>query len=160
MDARLALAEASRSGLLLTMSQGGTPRTAGEWAARVQAPVRWTEAVLCALADVQVVDAVGVEKGEMCGEDRRGDGESGPGHGGRSVPCASAHASSRGDEHTTLFCVPAGRASAVRDMGAVFEALFRPRGKVDSAATMVLVKSRCDKILENLLDAQGEVARG
>lgn len=108
MDARLALADASASGLLQAMAQDCTPRTAGEWAARSQSPMRRTEAVLCALADVHVVDEVGAD--------------------GRYV-------------------VPEDRAGTVCEMGAVFEALLGPRFKADTAATLILVKFRCDKIL-------------
>ena len=108
MDARLALADASASGLLRAMARDRTPRTAGEWAAQSQSPVRRTEAVLCALAGVHVVDEVGAD--------------------GRYV-------------------VPEDRAGTVLEMGAVFEALFGPRFKADTVATMVMVKFRCDKIL-------------
>ena len=68
-----------------------------------------------------------------------------------------------GGEGAQRFHVPSDRAGAVKEMGAVFEALLvLPRGKMDEQAMMNLVKFRCEKILAGQVAAYfstGEVSQ-
>ena len=68
-----------------------------------------------------------------------------------------------GGEAAQRFHVPSDRAGAVKEMGAVFEALLvLPRGKMDEQAMMNLVKFRCEKILAGQVAAYfstGEVSQ-
>lgn len=110
MGAAMALAVASRSGLLGAMLKDETPKTAEEWAGLTRASRRETDAVLASLESGKVVSRVGADEAR--------------------------------------FHVPADRAGAVKEMGAVFEALLmHQRGKMDPQATLNLVKFRCEKIL-------------
>jgi hypothetical protein len=126
MGVAMALAVASRSGLLAAMMHDDTPKTLDEWAELSRASRRETETVVASLVCGKVVDRVGGEGAQR-------------------------------------FHVPSDRAGAVKEMGAVFEALLVfPRGKMDPQATMNLVKFRCEKILAGQVAAYfstGEVSR-
>ena len=61
MGVAMALAVASRSGLLAAMLQNNSPKTVDEWASLSRATHRETEAVLASLVCGKVVDRVGGE---------------------------------------------------------------------------------------------------
>jgi hypothetical protein len=108
MGAAMALAVASRTGLLHAMLKDDTPRSAEEWAALTRASKRSTEEVIISLVAVQAVAKV--------------------------------------DEASHVrYHVPANRANAVKEMGAIFEALLL--GKKLDETTLNLIKFRCEKML-------------
>ena len=111
MGAAMALAHASRSGLLAAMLKDESPKTIGEWAILCRASKRETEEVIMSLFGGKVVDQVWQDGGQR-------------------------------------YHVPADRRGAVKEMGAIFEALLiHQRGNMDPEATMNMVKFRCEKIL-------------
>ncbi len=108
MGAAMALAVASRTGLLYAMLKDDTPKSAEEWAALTRASKRSTEEIIISLVGVQAVAEV--------------------------------------DEASHLqYHVPANRAKAVKEMGAIFEALLL--GKKLDETTLNLIKFRCEKML-------------
>lgn len=111
MGAAMALAVASRTGLLHAMFKDDDPKAVEEWAALTRAPKRSTEETIMALVGVQVVERLQEE--EVVGRER--------------------------------FHIPANRASAVKEMGAIFEALLL--GKKLDETTLSLIKFRCEKML-------------
>lgn len=120
----MALAVASRSGLLAAMLKDAAPHHAKHWASatrtwgHVPPSARETEKVLRSLVSERVVEQVIEEDGVV------------------------------------HFSIPSHRAPAVTEMGGIFEALLmHQRGLMDPVTTMNLVKFRCDKMLARLESA-------
>lgn len=108
MGAAMALAMASRTGLLHAMLKDEAPKSVEEWAALTRTPRRSTEEVIMSLVAVDVVEVL------------------------------QEFSSQR-------FHIPSNRASAVKEMGAIFEALLL--GKKMDETTLSLIKFRCEKML-------------
>ena len=115
MGVAMALAHASRSGLLHAMLKDNSSKTARELAILSSASIQVTDDVILSLIQGNIVSKIG---------------------------------RSHGQEGEHRYHVPADRQHAVKEFGAIFEALLmRQYGNMDPEVTIRLVKFRCKKIL-------------
>lgn len=136
MGAGMALAVASRSGLLAAMAKDDSPKTAKEWAEITRSTNIRINQIMRSLVALKVVVA---------------SDEEDPSHGGGNLVASAEEASSQGGvvpfsspspAGAQRFLIPGENAAAVKEIGGVFEALLmHPRCE----ATMNLVLFRWEK---------------